>query len=327
MSFNILLIGAGQLGSRHLQALANLEDDFEIYVVEPSKFSLEVTCQRYAEVRKENSPRVHYNKSIEELDGMSFSVAIVATSAAIRFEIVRQITQHLKVQYLVLEKVLFQSREQLELAQSLLADAGINTWVNCPRRQYVAYQELVRRYSSCESVSLQVIGANWGLGCNAIHFIDLWHNFTGFNEYQLEFLPAMKVIDSKRSGYKELIGTLTAEACQGHHKLKLTCSETQDGVPSFSIIAEFDNQIVELSESEGLVKWLDEKGTVKEEGPLQVLYQSQLTDKVVQSLIENSDCALTKLDDSAMLHAEFLDKSSELFTNNFGLKNKIVPIT
>jgi len=46
--FEIALIGAGQLGSRHLQGLAKISYDCNITVVEPSMESMEQTKLRYA---------------------------------------------------------------------------------------------------------------------------------------------------------------------------------------------------------------------------------------------------------------------------------------
>lgn len=43
---NIAIIGAGQLGSRHLQALAQVNADVILHIVDPSEQSLEVSKQR-----------------------------------------------------------------------------------------------------------------------------------------------------------------------------------------------------------------------------------------------------------------------------------------
>ena len=45
----IAIIGAGQLGSRHLQGLAKLQLPCQVHVVDPSPKSLEVARQRFAE--------------------------------------------------------------------------------------------------------------------------------------------------------------------------------------------------------------------------------------------------------------------------------------
>ena len=44
---NIAIIGAGELGSRHLQALAHLEEDATIQVVDSSEESRQITMERF----------------------------------------------------------------------------------------------------------------------------------------------------------------------------------------------------------------------------------------------------------------------------------------
>ena len=50
VTYHILLIGAGQIGSRHLQALALSDINIEISVVDSSTASLAVAKDRYKQV-------------------------------------------------------------------------------------------------------------------------------------------------------------------------------------------------------------------------------------------------------------------------------------
>lgn len=49
---NILLIGAGQLGSRHLQGIAKIDFKANICVVDPSEISIEIAKERYKQINK-----------------------------------------------------------------------------------------------------------------------------------------------------------------------------------------------------------------------------------------------------------------------------------
>ncbi|WP_162047622.1 Gfo/Idh/MocA family oxidoreductase [Vibrio taketomensis] len=101
------MIGAGQLGSRHLQALAQLDDQFSVYVLDPSERSLEVAQLRYQEVVQEISPDVTYLSDIDNIAGMNIDVCIVATNADIRLGVIKQLVDKLKVKHLILEKYFF----------------------------------------------------------------------------------------------------------------------------------------------------------------------------------------------------------------------------
>ena len=47
---NIVLIGAGKLGSRHLQALAKLSISATIYVIDLNSNAIEVAKERFHEI-------------------------------------------------------------------------------------------------------------------------------------------------------------------------------------------------------------------------------------------------------------------------------------
>ncbi|EHA1124973.1 hypothetical protein FG475_07500 [Vibrio navarrensis] len=325
----LLIVGAGQLGSRHLQALAGLSGDtYQISVVDPVDASLIIAKQRYQEVSLATSPNCNFVHSLETLAGELFEVAVVATNAAIRLQVVKALLQQVKVKFLILEKVLFQSVAQLDEACELLAEHGVKSWVNCPRRQFVAYQELAERFKHAQSLTLNVRGYNWGLGCNAIHFVDLWHYFTDFSDYSLYFAPDCRIIDSKRSGYKEVLGSLSASSQDQRHHLSLSCLASEDSQVSLEIEATCDNERYQLSEREGEIRHLDAQGGVIERTPMQIRYQSQLTNEVVQTLVATGECPLTPLSISAMLHKPFLMSAAALFEPKSPIDpHNLAPIT
>ena len=84
--FNIVLIGAGQLGSRHLQGLAKISHESHITVVDPNPESLELAKVRYAECPE--NPKI---RKIEFVSDMSFLTSeldcvIIATNSNIEGE-------------------------------------------------------------------------------------------------------------------------------------------------------------------------------------------------------------------------------------------------
>lgn len=325
MKNKVLIIGAGQLGSRHLQALAKLSGNYELTVVDPSIESLKIAQERYIDVMSVTSPKVTYAESLFDVDSLEFEVVIVASGASVRLGIVKELISRFQIRYLILEKVLFQSANQLKQAMQMLEEANIKTWVNCPRRQFTAYKEIKARSLDCESISVSVHGSNWGLACNAIHFIDLWHYLSDFTSYTITYEPNIEVIDSKRLGYKELLGTLNAKSEDGRHRLSLTCVNNEQ--LTFDIEIESERYKIKVSEQSGEVKWLDENQHTLEITPLKVLFQSQLTHTVVTDLVDKGDCELTKLESSGVLHAEFLTKTLQVFKDNNADNNGLVPIT
>ena len=80
--------------------------------------------------------------------------------------------QSASVNYWVLEKVLAQSKQELEFINSTITDAkGI--WVNTPRRLTSWHQQLKLKFYDQGPLTIKKVGGMWGLACNSIHFIDL----------------------------------------------------------------------------------------------------------------------------------------------------------
>ena len=105
---NILIIGTGQLGSRYLQGLAVCSTIIDIWCFDPSLDSLKTAKERWEEV--EGSSTRHKNHWIQNFSELpkKIDLAIVATTADVRLQVVQGISQHCSIRYLVLEKVLVQ---------------------------------------------------------------------------------------------------------------------------------------------------------------------------------------------------------------------------
>lgn len=317
---NIMIVGAGQLGSRHLQALCNLNNKNRIFVVDPSRDSLEEAKYRYDQVSNKSSPEVTYKIKMSDVFVSELSVVIIATNSAVRLQVIKELVKNFNIKYLILEKVLFQSTSQITEAKLILERKNIKAWVNCPRRQSEGYKKFAKICKSANNITMSVRGKNWGLGCNAIHFIDLWHFFTRFNNYRIIYDENCEIISSKRDGYKEISGGFNAVSENRKHKLFVQCDQVTDGVTNVEISINIDEVEYTLDEKNGRITKINELSAFQE---LKILFQSQLTHLTVTSLFEKGSCDLTSFDVSAMLHKEFLNSSRCLFTE----ENEIIPIT
>lgn len=325
---NFLLIGAGQLGSRHLQALA-LSDfsDIAIQVVEPSTQARKVAQERWEEIKKtKNIKSIEFLKDLSSVNKV-VNFCIIATSANCRLQILKDLFEKVEVRQLVLEKVLFQSVEQLQEARRLLSPLDTRVWVNCPRRMFPIYQQLRERLSKEQSLRLQVIGSNWGLACNAIHFIDLWAMLGGEYVYELDTSdldPA--IVESKRPGYKELSGTLSG--LSGNREFVLTSTAVDESVP-LSISIETEHFIIDVKEAVGECT-IQSKGAGEVELlTFSVPYQSQLSQEVGRQLLAvgSGVCELTSFSRSATLHEPLLCGLLEFFNKHDFQFHTVCPIT
>ena len=141
----IALFGAGQLGSRHLQALAKIDMPVKIYVIDPSDNALQIAHERYLEIPKnEEILKIEFLSKHSEMDEIhtNIDLCIIATNADVRYQVFQEIISARMVSNIIFEKIVFQSVRDFEKASKLLIEKHISCWVNYPRRLFSIYEEL-----------------------------------------------------------------------------------------------------------------------------------------------------------------------------------------
>ena len=322
----ILIIGAGSLGSRHLQGLGKIKNKFNITVLDPNNSALSKSKLRYKEIAKSNP--YHTVNFVNSLDLIrnSADLAIIATTADIRFKVIKSLLKQCFTKFLILEKVVFQTINDFKVILNLLDKKGIKAWVNCPRRVMPFFIQLKERTCKSSRVEILVKGSNWGLACNAIHFIDLLSFLSGqlkvdINESMLE----KKIFKSKRKGFIELGGTLTATTNRGDF-LKLI-DQRNDNL-NFKTIISFDNIVIEIDQQNGLVKeYLKGESENYNQEEYSLPLQSDLTGCQVIEILNNNDPGLTSLHESSGFHIPLIQGINQHLSTIMQKEIKICPIT
>jgi hypothetical protein len=302
MKRSIYIIGAGQLGSRHLQALKQVQTPLQIIVVDPSNASLATARERY-----EGTAGVdHAITFLTDLPSSSsaIDIAIFACNAHVRKQALEKLLDKAAVQYLVLEKLLFDKIEDYASVSNRLENLPTKTFVNCAMRMIPFYGE-AKSYFQNQNVTLTVNGSKFGLASNAIHYLDLLAFYSQDSSYvvQVESLDP-EMIDSKRPGFKELTGTLIANYSKGSRAI-LTC--LKDGTLPFQV--EISSPRVRLISREWEQKaWISEEknGWKWIEVEAKIPFQSQLTAKLVDDLLTRGSCDLVPFAESKQIHLNFL---------------------
>jgi hypothetical protein len=145
------------------------------------------------------------------------------------------------------------------------------------------------------------------LGCNGIHFLDLFAFLTDNSELTLITNSLDSIIhESKRAGYIEFTGTLLGFNTGGH-TITITSNNVANPSPLLYSITSANKHytiqqgsILEVSEASSNTNWKWVKKV--EEG----LFQSMLTVRFVKDLLETGHCGLTVFEESAQIHKVFL---------------------
>lgn len=299
----IAIIGAGQLGSRHLQALRAIDTPLEIHVVEPSTTSSQVARERYEATPSAAAHRIHFHADPESAGPLD--LAIVATNSNVRRAVVEKLLDTCGARLLVLEKLLFANREDYDAVGTRLADAGARAWVNCPMRVMPPY-EAIRESLGGSPVHYRVTGSQYGLVTNAIHYLDHVVHLTGCEDFAIDAAGLDKApIASKRPGFLELTGTLLARFSDGSR-----CEITSLPGGSLPVVVEISTQSQRyiVRESEGKL-WHSgqDSGWGWSERDSPIPFQSQMTTGVVRDLLSTEDCRLAPFSVSARTHLALLE--------------------
>lgn len=312
---NIAIIGVGTIGKRHLQSMIELQNQYNIYAVEINKEIIKVLTAEF--------PNVNFIETVEELPE-EIEVVIIATNSNIRRILFEQLINNSIVKNIIFEKVLFQKEEDYYFVEKKLNELNIRAWVNCARREWDSYKLLKEKLKYCEELYISAIGGQWGLGCNCIHILDLIEYLSGNHIESIDISKLEnKIIESKRKGFYEFFGTVTGVSgrCKNY---SITCIDSSlpfyveiTTEKSRYLIDERNNYLLMSGEES---EWQWKKCEFKQ------VYQSQMTARVIKSIMDNGSCNLPDYDSSMKLHLKYIKLLIDFFKFN-GMEENLCPIT
>lgn len=306
----VKIVGGGQLGSRHLQALKAVKQPLQIEVVEPNADNRQVALDRFKAAPGNDFHELTLSPAISSQEEVCDFV-IIATNAKERLGVLTEVLSRWSVKGLLLEKLLFTDEGSFEKAGKLIKEAKVDAWVNCPMRQQTYLRHIQQTVSSTAKqrdtleLELLVSGSRLGLVTSSIHYLDylcfLCGGSTDFT-LNLDGLDA-KIIDSKRKGYHELTGSISALHVSGARAL-LTSFEQGDSPFLVQINTPTDRFVVRENENKSFVSRSPGWTWTTEASPFQ--FQSQLTTATVESYLDGEELLLTKWQESFAIHLRLL---------------------
>jgi hypothetical protein len=304
MTYKVALIGAGQLGSRYLQGLAQSALDLSIEIVEPYSASAQTAKERFDQMPlNAHITSLHFHESLASLSD-TLDLVIIATGADVRFDILKELLLSKKVKNLILEKVLFQKIEDYHKALDLLTENKVQAWVNHPRRLFPFYQKLKEKLAKATKINYSFQGGDWGLGCNGLHFIDHFSFLTDSDNVSIHNQHVHNTLyPSKRNGFIEFNGTLLGSS--GDHSFSIT-SIDQPATGVLSIVSDIltctideTNGYIRIAEKENNWKWMEINEKI-------IYFQSELTAPTVEEILLYGTSKLPSYNKAMQLHIVFL---------------------
>ena len=317
--YKILLVGAGQIGSRYLEGLAKLNINFELIVIEPNLDSLNTAKSRWTSACVEG--RDYNIKWLNKIQSQKYEMdlAIISTSSVDRYNIVKNVSETFLPKYWIMEKLLAQSKKEIDLIIKA-TDKSHGAWVNISRRLNTWHKRIASEFNFKGPIKVIKTGGLWGMACNSIHLIDLVCWWTGEKILSIDTDKLDKNwIKSKREGYFEITGEMTAKFSNGS-SLILRSNKNFDN--EFIKVYLRDNKEILINENEG---FLISPNGKKSNGSLQL--QSEITAPLIKKLILESNCELPTLNISAQQHSVFINSMLKHWNVSQKLEDSKVPIT
>lgn len=323
----VAIVGAGQLGSRHLQGVLKSDLQLQVFVIDLNHESLKIAAERASQINHNHS--VTYIDSYDELPS-ELDLVIVATNADVRANVVRTLLSKVLVVNMILEKVLFQSINDYDEIQMLLTKYKVSTWVNHPRRQFDFYQQIREVVKGHKHIEISVYGQNWGLACNGLHILDLISylsdsKITSINTTGLD----NEVHTSKRKGFIEVTGTLTGGTNTGAVFQVSSIHDSDNTVKPLSITINTPNQRFFVQEGAKctVASFNNENHFHVQMNEHNMLFQSDLTKYLVDGILKEGTCSLPSYMEASSLHVLFIDSLLKFYKKQTNQKIERCPIT
>ena len=298
----IAIAGCGEIGSRHLQSLAQLEESTSILLIDPSSDAIATAKSRFEDILPNNLRGLISIREcqLEEVEP-EIDVAIISSSSGVRASLTRELLKYTRPKYIIFEKFLFTEESDYELIGSLLKEHNIKAWVNQWLSSTYAYRRMANWFTRESPISIKVSGDEWGLACNAVHFVDFFDYLNGRGTLTLNScILDDGMLPGKRVGYFEVTGGISIWSAN-EAMLEMVSHRTKSNGLS-SITMQNNKKMARATSAIGKLScdYIDGAKSFHED--YIVPMQSNTTGKIIQSLMLFGECELPGFDRSAYQH-------------------------
>ena len=316
-NLNVLVIGSGNLGMRHVQALGSVNHELTILVVEPNISAIKRTKSILNELDN-NSADISFYRKLEEVKTKSFFLVIIATTSIERKDVCKKILESFSVKFILLEKILFANESDYYEISELISKCEVDVFVNCSMRTMPSYLQ-IKNYFDNSSIEYHVNGgnqSNYGLITCLPHHLDHIGYLTGDHDIiDVDTTHLLNPpIQSKRKNYLEFTGLLIVRFKGGtigtFHSYEKSAKPLTVNIENRDVslfICEQQKRMILRSRS-------DEWKISMQDFP--VAYQSEMTKLIVEDLILHQRCELPSYDLAMRTHLSFLMPMKEWLSKN-----------
>jgi hypothetical protein len=309
-----VVVGFGGMGCRHASSLYNGKQFHEIWILEPNKNFFIENCTRIG------IPESEF-KHVTEIESLpdDINFAVIATTSIPRLSIFKILAEVKGIKYFLLEKVVFQSKFQFNEAIDFINKFNINAYCNFVNRYFPNYQKIKHQIDNNKPFNMIVSGGEFGLGCNSLHYIDLFQFISSSKPNLINYSLSENLNTHKRgSSFKEVTGQMLWKTSSGD---TLIINSQIEKAIDVEITIQYDDNVDILNE--GAQTHCKLYNSTFSNSKFEMLFTSYLTNVIFNDII-NGICLLPKVEETFNIHAQLFD----IFNKTIGLaENDNCPIT
>ncbi len=300
MKNNIVIIGTGNIGKRHLQAVGNLKPASGIVCydnIEESLNSVHTFCKANGIDTNALEIRKDYKGALEAIT--PDSIVVIATTAKGRKDILFDVLAK-RPKAVIAEKPLCQSDEEYNQILAASKTNNVPVYVNFPRHVFEFYKGIKEEIRDAKHKTFISVFPD-GMSVIGIHILELMTWLLDVKEYRVLFSRATKKFETKRPGYYDCFGEILLSLDGGNTGY----IKTSDGENVFT------NKIITETKEFDVFEFSN-KMTVSDRSnieirDIQVLYVSQITDKIISSILSGGEVDLPTIEGAYTAHRILFD--------------------
>lgn len=300
----VIVIGTGNIGKRHIQALYKSELDFKIVAYDFIKDSL-LSVNQFCISNGLDVERISLIEDLslltEQID--STSVVIIATTASGRMELLEPVLNR-RPAAVIIEKPVVQNESDYLSIQALAAKVGVPIYVNFIAHAQHFYREIYENVKDSKDYTFYTNMPSWGMSTVGIHQFELYFWLFGVKEYEVVFSEVSSVYEQKRQGFYDLAGTIGLSDKKGN--IAVFRNQAVNSVASIQIVTE--NYLYTIHESQNTLIKIgpDKKIEVKD---LNVRFVSTYIHEVVDLIFngQHNEVYLPTIEQSYLAHKVLFD--------------------
>jgi predicted dehydrogenase len=302
--YNVMIVGMGNIGFRHLQAIVGTNMNISLHLVEINEYNIN-SCESYLKNNNISEYKVYSN--IKEINNVStFDIIILSTCSNIRLKLIEDISNNSsieKINNLVLEKIIFTNYDYFNEMENLLSDKINLKNIYCSSDWYnrFNFKEISQKINLSKS-KIHIKGNNWGLGCNSIHGIMCLLKI--FDNFELK-TKDIKIVDAKRDGFKELKGIFYND------NIIIEDTENEDSILSIEIKTE-NNKIL-IKQNKNKLLFTEYINNIEQEYEINEQYLSEYYINEYKSMLYSEQVNLVNYKTSKLGHKILISTLNIIF--------------